>query len=201
MLFILIDLGGVYMPYANRVWYISEFFREISIELKNQNHIETLSINMNTINNWFNRMEKENIHFLHRDKHDIKIYDDTDLKIACYLYIETKIKKVPISLVFKFKFNNVKTRTYDEAKLSILDTNKEAGNLDLPGDYSVKSPSKKEPPVLVNKNDPNLKQDDSLELSQMLKKDITYNGHKLTSNEKQRIVDFLSGLVCPINYL
>src|SRR5699024_3538440 len=197
MLLILIDLGGVYMP--NRVWYISDFFEEISKEQKNQNHIENLSIHLNTVDNWFKRMEKEKINFVNRDNLQMRIYDDTDLKIACYLYNETKINKESIGSIFRFKFTNVKTRSYDEAKLNIFETNKEVANFsDI---WSEKCADKEESSTSVKWNELNSKPGNSLELTEVLKKEITFNGQKLTSTEKQRIVDFLSGLVWPINYL
>src|SRR5699024_11231180 len=108
--------------------YINDLFKEITKEKKKQNHIKNLYIQLNTINNWFKRMEKEKIHFVHRDNFQRRIYDDTDLKIACYLYNETKINKESIGSIFRFKFTNVKTRSYDEAKLNIFETNKEVAN-------------------------------------------------------------------------
>lgn len=189
------------MPYANRVWYISELLEEMSKELK----LETLSIHKNTVDNWFKRMEKEEIHFVHREDSKFRkepkyrIYDDTDLKIACYLYIETKINEESIGTIFKYKFTNIKTRSYDEAKLDIFETNKEAA--DFSKAFGVKPILREKPPVLERKKDINSKSGDTLELREVLKKEITFNGQRLTSNDKQRIVDFLSGLICPINYL
>nr|WP_026682641.1 hypothetical protein [Priestia megaterium] len=180
------------MPYASRVWYISEFFEEISEKLKNYKHIDTLSIHMNTVDNWFKRMEKEKIHFLHRDNFQKRIYDDTDLIIACYLYIETKINKKSIGTILKYRFTNIKTRTSNEAKLSILETNKEAGNFNFSDSWNAK-PVKEKPSTLVKNK--NLKFGDSMELMELLKKEVTFNGHILSSNEKQRIIDFLSGLI------
>lgn len=183
------------MSYANRVWYISDFLEEISKEIKSQFPNETFSIHMNTVDNWFKRMEKEKIHFTHRDNFQRRIYDDTDLKIACYLYEETKINDTKIGIVFSFKFGKVKTRPYDVAKKDIFEINKEAFKFfDHSAEKSkeVKSPSAAD----IRQKTPNSNVGKTpIELMEILKKEITFNGQKMTPKEKQRIIDFLSGLV------
>lgn len=184
------------MPHAYRVWYISDFYEEISKEIKHQNPNDSFSIHMNTVDNWFKRMEKEKIHFTHRDNFQRRIYDDTDLKIACFLYKETKVDKTPIGTVFKFKFNEIKTRSYDDAQKNIFQTNKETANIfkflpekSIEGSYSSSTEIKEK----INSKPKKL----PIELTEILKMEVTFNGKKLTLNEKQRIRDFLSGLVWP----
>lgn len=185
------------MPYAYRVWYISEFIDEISQQLKIKYQIENFSIHQNTIDNWFKKMEEEKIHFLHRDDFKSKIYDDTDLNIACYLNYQTKVKDKTIGLFCILCLTILKKRTWKEANMSIFETNREADKLSKISDD--KYSNKKNPKSIIKKRVKISQTEESVELSDVLKKEITFNGKILTSEEKQRIVDFLSGLVWPIN--
>lgn len=54
---------------------------------------------MNTVDNWFKRMEKEKIHFLHRDNYQRRIYDDTDLIIAILTFLIVGGRKNPAKKV------------------------------------------------------------------------------------------------------
>ncbi|WP_047979720.1 hypothetical protein [Ornithinibacillus contaminans] len=176
------------MSDAIRVWYISDLFEKISRDLKNQYQIETLSLHMNTVDNWFKRMEKEKIHFVHRDSFNRRIYNKTDLNIANYLYIETKINKESIGTIFKYGFINIKTRPYEEA----ADLTRYFGISPTSGESDISS-------ILEPKKIVHSKSEDTIELREVLKKEVTFNSKKLTLNEKQRILDFLSGLVWTVN--
>lgn len=182
------------MSFDFKVWYISDFTKEILQQLKIQYQIEMVSIHMNTINNWFIKMEEQKIHFIHRDKYDQKIYNEIDLDIACYLYIETKINEQSIGVALHFVSNNVKVRSYEESKLSIFQNNKETHDI---SNFLNETPSNDDKPKhLVDKVNTNSELVVmSVELTELLKKDITFSGRPLTTKQKQRMFDFLAGLV------
>ncbi|WP_077318159.1 hypothetical protein [Virgibacillus proomii] len=87
---------------------------------------------------------------------------------------------------------------YEKAKLSIFETNKETAD-NLSQILDEKYTHKENPKASIKKKEIISHTKESVELTDVLEKEITFNGKILNSNEKQRIVDFLSGLVWPIN--
>jgi hypothetical protein len=188
-------LRELIMTFSNRddfnIWYIADFYKHVLESLGLQHPNDSISLHRNTLANWFRYLEKNEIHYVYRDRFQKKVYTDLDLQIACYIYNETKYKRSSIGNICAFGFKDLETRSFIEAKKDIVAIKS------VEKEHKVLSPTRQ----VNGENLVTGGKVSSIELLDALKNDVTYNGYPLTIREKQRVMDFLSGLIWPSSIL
>ena len=85
-----------------KFWRISEFKDQVGKPL-------------NTVDNWFKRLEQEQIHYVNRTEYGEKVYDELDLKIALFIK-EKRDEKWSMGAIFQELGNHFDLRPFPEGE-------------------------------------------------------------------------------------
>ena len=85
-----------------KFWRISEFKDQVGKPL-------------NTVDNWFKRLEKARVHYVNRTEHGEKVYDELDLKIALFIK-EKRDEKWSMGAIFDELEKQFELRPFPEGE-------------------------------------------------------------------------------------
>ncbi|MGV7000217.1 hypothetical protein ACWA2C_16150 [Priestia megaterium] len=72
-------------------WQITEFADKLAAVMQEQYQDEKAGVHYNTLDKWFKTLETKKIHYITRAAGE-KVYDELDLKIACFIYVKRQEK-------------------------------------------------------------------------------------------------------------